>query len=146
MELNAEKVKKALECCLTTSEGDCIACGYRGKKDGLFVTCTNCLIADALALINSQEQRIKELAEENERLTINMNAYGLAAKRLGEEKNQFLDTIVCLEIDLEKAKANAVRAMQAEIINRCIQGGIYPAFVATTIDKIAKEMIDNVGT
>lgn len=65
-------------------------------------------------------------------------------KRLGEEKDQFLDTIVCLEIDLEKAKANAVRKMQAEIINRCIHGGIYPAFVATTIDKIAKEMIDNV--
>ena len=40
-------------------------------------------------------------------------------------------------------KANTVREMQTEIINRCVKGGIYPAFVATTIDKIAKEMIEN---
>ena len=40
-------------------------------------------------------------------------------------------------------RANTVREMQAEIINRCLKGGIYPAFVATTIDKIAKEMIEN---
>ena len=39
-------------------------------------------------------------------------------------------------------RANTVREMQAEIINRCIKGGIYPAFVASTIDKIAKEMLE----
>ena len=68
MELNAEQIKKALECCLTTSEGDCSDCGYRGRTRSCFLTCTNCLIADALALINSQEQRIKELTEENKKL------------------------------------------------------------------------------
>lgn len=40
-------------------------------------------------------------------------------------------------------RANTVREMQAEIINRCVKGGIYPAFVASTIDRIVKEMIDN---
>ena len=117
MELNAETVKKALECCLTTSEGDCIACGYRGKKDGLFVTCTNCLISDALALINSQEQKIKELTLEN------------AGFEAGAKAG------------IKVIRANTVREMQAEIINRCVQGGIYPAFVAATIDKIANDLL-----
>ena len=58
MELNREQIIKALECCLTTSEGDCSECGYRGKTRSCFLTCTNCLISDALALITSQEQRI----------------------------------------------------------------------------------------
>lgn len=90
--LNAEAVKKALECCLTTSEGDCIACGYRGKKDGLFITCTNCLIADALALINSQEQRIaaqdmtiSELRQRCEKAEHDADRYAQRIKELTEE-------------------------------------------------------------
>ena len=112
--LNAEKVKKALEWAIEKEFCENCLCTAYGKSIVEFHK-------ETLAIINSQEQRIKELAE---------------------EKDQFLDTIVCLEIDLEKAKANAVREMQAEIINRCLKGGIYPAFVATTIDKIAKEMLD----
>ena len=58
--LNAEQIKKALECC--NSEHSCIECPY----------CDDCydgkVCENALALITSQEQRIKELAEENERL------------------------------------------------------------------------------
>lgn len=38
-------------------------------------------------------------------------------------------------------KADTVREMHSEIKERCIKGGIYPAFVARTIDQIAKEMI-----
>lgn len=62
--LNAEQIKKALECCLTTSESDCSDCGYRGRTRSCFLTCTNFLIADALALINSQEQRIEAYRQE----------------------------------------------------------------------------------
>ena len=36
--------------------------------------------------------------------------------------------------------ADTVREMHKEIKDRCIKGGIYPAFVASTIDQIAKEM------
>jgi hypothetical protein len=38
---------------------------------------------------------IKRLEEEIERLTINMNAYGLTAKRLAEEKNE-VDGLPCV--------------------------------------------------
>ena len=65
--LNAETVKKALECCNTI--GGCKVCPYscNGKPidNG---ECGEKVSLDALALINSQEQRIRELAEENERL------------------------------------------------------------------------------
>ena len=40
-----------------------------------------------------------------------------------------------------QGRTDAVRKMQTEIKERCIKGGIYPAFVASTIDQIAKEML-----
>lgn len=36
--------------------------------------------------------------------------------------------------------ADTVQKMRSMIKERCIKGGIYPAFVASTIDQIAKEM------
>lgn len=38
--------------------------------------------------------------------------------------------------------ADTVKKMQELIKERCIEGGIYPAFVASTIDKIAKEILE----
>jgi hypothetical protein len=63
MELNAEQIKKALECCKTPLASDCENCSYTGKRleDGVYEGCVNCLVGDALALINSQEQKIFEL-------------------------------------------------------------------------------------
>ena len=66
MELNAEMIKKALECC--TNNGECKECPINPHK-GNYGYCTSLAINHALALINSQEQRIKELTEENERLS-----------------------------------------------------------------------------
>ena len=58
MELNAEQVKKAMECC--NSEGHiCGKCPYESVRIG--ISCRDKLIRDALALINSQEQKIFEL-------------------------------------------------------------------------------------
>jgi hypothetical protein len=56
MELNAEQIKYCLELILKS--------GIGMSRDDVDVTD----IKRALALINSQEQRIKELTEENERL------------------------------------------------------------------------------
>ena len=68
MELNAEQIKKALECCKTPLASDCENCSYTGKRleDGVYEGCVNCLVGDALALITSQEQRIKELTNDVE--------------------------------------------------------------------------------
>ena len=67
MELNAEQIKKALECCKTPLASDCASCSYTGKRleDGVYEGCVNCLVGDSLALITSQEQRIGELTDEN---------------------------------------------------------------------------------
>jgi hypothetical protein len=69
--LNAEKVKKALECysekpLISECEKGCV---YYEKYNGFSTCCLpieEVIIKNALALINSQEQRIKELTVENE--------------------------------------------------------------------------------
>lgn len=38
-------------------------------------------------------------------------------------------------------KEDAVRKMRSEIQKRCVEGGIYPAFVARTVEQVAKEML-----
>lgn len=37
--------------------------------------------------------------------------------------------------------AYTVRKMQSKIEKRCSEGGIYPAFVARTVEQVAKEML-----
>ncbi len=44
--------------------------------------------------------------------------------------------------ELSRIRKETVRKMQSEIKERCIKGGIFPAFVASTIDEIAKEMLE----
>ena len=68
MELNAEQIKKALECCESHEGDNCPDCPYHYTVNGYNHHCREDMVTDALALINSQEQRIKELTEENERL------------------------------------------------------------------------------
>ena len=46
------------------------------------------------------------------------------------------------EIVRRETRADTVRKMQSEIEARCIKGGIYPAFVASTIDQIANELME----
>ena len=43
--------------------------------------------------------------------------------------------------EIAKAKADTVRSMRSRIKSRCIEGGIYLAFVERVIDQIAKEML-----
>lgn len=86
MELNAEQIKSDLEHCKFGKDKPiCEGCNY---KPWIKPICFGLLCSNALALITSQEQRIEELTEENEKLTINMNAFGLTAKRLSEENER----------------------------------------------------------
>lgn len=151
--LNAEQVKKALECCLSTSASDCIACTYRGKKDGLFITCTNRLMADALALINSQEQRIKELGEENERLSKEVADLKDELK-CEKETNAHLSSQYMSENHLRHqveemlangmsvVKADTVRKMQERVLQLFPCDKKFTTISRFTIDQIAKEMLE----
>lgn len=125
MELNREQIIKALECCHSSCDADCKQCTYRGKADDeedLGITCINVLIKDTLSLI-------KELTEENERLL----ARNFELSEKGEK-----DMIAQL---IAEAKSEAIIKMHSLIKERCIKGGIYPAFVASTIEKVAKELL-----
>lgn len=169
MKLNAEQIKKALECCKTPLASDCENCSYTGKRleDGVYEGCVNCLVGDALALITSLEQRIEELSEENENLHATCTEFERKCASLNDEneilnsekeaKNKELfqkwkkladetaDRYEGLYQDAKKALvADTVRKMRSEIKERCIMGGIYPAFVASTIEQIAKEIIGEV--
>lgn len=66
MELNAEQIKRALGSCYPIGATRCKECPYskNGSVNILFTethTCYDQMAIDALALINSQEQRIGEL-------------------------------------------------------------------------------------
>ena len=95
----------------------------------------------------------EELTEENERLRAEVNRLDALSDEMGVDIDVKLKTIFELEDKLkaEKAdvmyfkdqiRADTVRKMHSEIKERCIKGGIYPAFVASTIDRIAKEMLE----
>lgn len=92
--LNAETIKKALE--IHTGDMPCEECPY--NCDAHDEICLDVLAADALALINSQEQRIGKLAEEVEDLKVTLLARTMALttlkavkKELTEEKNEVFE-------------------------------------------------------
>ncbi len=123
--LNAEVVKKALECC---TKGGCALCPNFKK-----VPCQIPLMRDALALINSQDQRIKELAEENERLRA--TRYQITA----EGKLEMIPTA-------ELVQADTVRKMQERLtkeFDRMHKSNFLTVEVRQwIIDQIAKEMLE----
>ena len=148
--LNAEQVKKGLECCCMqelTHDENCPECPYTD----LYPNCFEYLGKNALALINSQEQRIKELESENGKITINMNVYGLTAKRLGEENERLKESNLVFAHGVEKVAANyynlgctdTVRKMQERLHERFHDRVAYTrSYVHDTIDQIANEMLE----
>ena len=131
--LNAETVKKALECCLANDicDSKCGECQY--KSTG--ADCMDCMLRDALALINSQEQRIKELTEENERLKLDVEV-------CGAELSRYTENIVQMA---KQDRADTVRKMQERLKAETITiqdhtGKLGLVVLVGTIDQIAKEM------
>ena len=118
--LNAEQVKKALGCCINRSCG--VDCPYYDAE-----ICTLDIMRDALALINSQEQRIKELTEENEKLSA--QKYYIHS----DGRIEMVPTV-------ESVRSDTVRKMHFEIQQRCIKRGIYPLLVGYTVDQVAYEI------
>jgi hypothetical protein len=112
--LNAETVKKALELC--ANEWYCGLCEFTEKECAL-------IKKNALALINSLEERIKELAEENERL-----------------KDSTVDyrNIPYIVAD---ARADTVRKMQERVLQLFPCDKKFTTISRFTIDQVAKEML-----
>lgn len=66
MELNREKIIKALQGHIGVVDMRCEECPY--NQDNGSEICIDLLVTDSLALIESYEKKIKKLTEENERL------------------------------------------------------------------------------
>ena len=126
--MNREQIIKALDYC--TSGGTCLLCTEDEKTPLLNKTgCMAVQMQNALTLI-------KELTEENERLKHTIS-------QLGKNNDELARVLPLAKKEVEvETRADTVREMQSEIKDRCLKGGIYPAFVARTIDQIAKEMLE----
>ena len=85
--LNAEQVKKGLECLNNKIDRDCNTCPifWKVRKSTVTQNCRHIILDATLALINSQEQRIKELTEENEGLYQTLDDKIQEVKRLRAE-------------------------------------------------------------
>ena len=97
-ELKPEDVMKALEWCSDLRL--CVDCPMRAE--GYFShsgnACRQALMKNALALLREKDAEI-------ERLTVNMNAYGLTAKNLAQE---FEDYRADVQMEIADARAEAI--------------------------------------
>ena len=134
--LNAEEIKCGLEHC-TAKSYKCEECPYFYKSEGL-KSSMEILMTDALALINSQEQRIKELTEENEGWTSSIKILVNNNADLEFELAQTYDL-------LEESKVDTVREMQ-ERLKEHLEKPEFPwdsfTVAEEVIDQIAKEMLE----
>ena len=124
------EIIKALECCII---GDCFGC-YYGETNQR--NCKDCLMENALALINRQKaeiERLKELLE----------GWKKAAYKAADEK----DEIYCNAIDRVKtAKAEAIKEFAERLKERATHDGAFGYVDSYDIDHITKEMVgDNNG-
>ena len=117
---------KALECCQTQYDRNCYECPYERHKTRSIsvITCESILRKDLLSLINSYEQKIKELTEENERLMA--QKYYLHS----DGRIEMIPTVESVRADTVRQMQERIKALFAEEDE--VQG---------EIDKIAKELI-----
>ena len=171
MELNAEQVIKDLECCrFGKEEAKCKECNWhpwtKPRCWRLLASNALSLIKKLTAKTEAQDIVISELRWSEEKARHDADRYALKIKELTEENERLIEELAksynaldkqmdfycsftqskiqnCpIDDEIAKAKADTVRKMQSEIEARCIKGGIYPAFVKRTIDRIAKEMME----
>ena len=112
MELNRERIADILDIIFN-----------KPAAMGMFAITTSQAIM-LLSLIN-------ELLDENERLQAEIDN---GVEVCHNCHTEYADKI-------EQAKADTVRKMQSEIEAQCIKGGIYPAFVKNTVNKVTEEIL-----
>ena len=162
--LNAEQIIKALKCCGEYTHGTtCNNCPYMHIELADNEICSNRMSQDALALINSQEQRIKELNEENERYKryyLNHEYDKMEADIRADVQDEMDNLYKCvleekhLRYQAEEMLANGMSVVKAntvsELQNRLAKSiGTYTdkSFVYVNawfklLDQIAKEILE----
>lgn len=130
--LNAEQVKKALECCLE-DVANCNNCPYERYCD----MHENNMLRDALALINSQEQRIGELADEKSKV------FEKGAENLTRLEEAYLKLEAeNLKLTEENERLRAIPEQICEQARQmCFIVGDEEYVTLCELDQIAKEML-----
>jgi uncharacterized small protein (DUF1192 family) len=136
--LNAENLINEIQSLIKALK-DCGGWVKRGNGEGWF---NHEILADALSLINSQEQRIKELTEENERLR-------------AENENKCKDCAGCIsdKCDCANIEAYTVEKYKSAIIEYYSKPKYQPTkehpikhtqieYLFAVLDQIAKEMLE----
>ncbi len=119
---NREDVIKVLECCAeSTCCEECPAYDFCYGQEWV--------VENALALC-------RDLTEENERLARDKSYW----KKRAESRELEHDKAV--KKGYSWGKADTIRRMHKIIGERCIEGGIYPSFVAHTITEVAEELLE----
>ena len=130
-ELNREQIVKSLECCAKLKPcKECPLYTYSHDDEG----CKHKCIVDALALITSQEQRIKELTEEIERL-----------KELGTTKEIEKELVRrATKFDTVRKMQDRLKAAMNDVARWTLHGDENEYFIIGKpfIDQIAKEMLE----
>ena len=122
MELNRERIIKAMECCGTGTVDDCGKCPYCNGENISTEDCMERLIKYALSLI-------KELTEENERLKAENTTYANHVEEVAENYYKV-------------GKADAVRKMQERLRVKGFHHINFGYIVyGDDIDQIAEEII-----
>ena len=142
--MKREQIIKALECCIVNdwNSTKCNECPIYNGGGG----CIDELKEATLTLINSQEQRIGELTEENERLKNSITfQVVMPDDKMEEIKAECLERV---ELDVKKCRADTVRKMQERLEAETITiqdhtGKLGSVVLVSTIDQIAKEILEN---
>ena len=141
-EMKPEDVMTALEICVNGA--CCNECPYFKKEN-----CATKLHEDALAIIRELTEQNRALGgvilkkdAEIERLTINMNAYGLTAKNLAED---FADYQADVQMEIADARAEAVDEFLAKAKARAREiGDLKPFVLVEYLEEIARGMKNEV--
>ncbi len=167
MELNREQIVKALECC-SKHPPRCRACPYQGmpcctnehRKDALTLIkqltadvervskqCGEIIVecderdaerlkevADWKAIAKGYQKQFEDCAEDRAKLTEEN-------ERLQVQADMWKSTAYCEKDRCNTIEVATVLKMRSEIERRCIEGGIYPAFVKSVINNVAEEMV-----
>lgn len=129
--LDEKITREALKCC-TDNRDRCAEC----PLDRL-ITCKEQLIISAYNLVNQLDEDNAWLVQQNE-------IYEALNKKLEDACEAYAwqyGEPVSKQLFLQKERVDTVKKMQSEIEVRCIAGGIYPAFVKSTISKVVEDML-----
>lgn len=124
-----EDVMRALECCITKHHENCCQLGTWSEE----WNCMTDLMKKALALLREKDAEI-------ERLTINMNAYGLTAKNIAKD---FADYQADVQMEIADARAEAITETVNEFVYQA--DGRFPILAGITLKLIGEDVLRTLG-